>query len=195
MTIGENFASVLAAARAGADWAWAEIYRDLAGPVRGYVAARGAAEPEDVAAETFLDVARGIASFQGDEQQFRSWVFVIAHRRMLDARRARSRRPAIADEDVSALAHSLRGGDVEADALARQGVADARQLIASLTGDQQDVLLLRIVAGLSVRDAANALGKTEGAVKALQNRALETLRREWDRNDGADGGDYVSEES
>jgi RNA polymerase sigma-70 factor (ECF subfamily) len=194
VTLGEAFPALLAAAREGADWAWEEIFRELSGPVRGYVAARGAAEPEDVAAEAFLDVARGIAEFEGDEGQFRSWVFVIAHRRMLDARRSRTRRPAVVDHDVTELALSLRGGDVEDEALARQSVDDARALIDGLTPEQQDVLLLRVVAGLSVRETAVALDKSEGAVKALQNRALESLRRDVDRNQSAADGDYKGEE-
>ena len=93
MPLGANFEPALGAAKSGAEWAWALLYRDLAGPVTGYLASRGAPEPEDLAAETFLQVARNIQSFEGGEEAFRSWVFVIAHRRLLDVRRKRGRSP------------------------------------------------------------------------------------------------------
>src|SRR5664279_5241415 len=100
MTLGEPFATILTAARHGEEWAWAAIYRDLVGPVTGYLASRGAADPEDLASETFLQVARGLANFEGDEAAFRSWVFVIAHRRMQDSRRSAMRRPRRTDSDA-----------------------------------------------------------------------------------------------
>jgi DNA-directed RNA polymerase specialized sigma24 family protein len=89
----ESFNSVLTAARAGADWAWERIYADLAPVVTGYLRGHGAAEPEDLAGETFLHVVRDLPRFEGDERAFRSWVFTIAHRRLIDDRRRRGRRP------------------------------------------------------------------------------------------------------
>ena len=59
----------------------------------GYLASRGAHELEDLAAETFLQVARNIQNFEGGEEAFRSWVFVISHRRLIDVRRKRGRSP------------------------------------------------------------------------------------------------------
>ena len=87
----EGFSDVLSSARRGDDWAWETLYRDLAGPIVGYLATRGATDPEGLAAEVFLNVARDIGRFQGDESSFRSWVFVIAHRRLIDERRASRR--------------------------------------------------------------------------------------------------------
>jgi len=177
VTLGDAFAAVLAAARAGEEWAWAEIYRDLAGPVTGYLASRGAGEPEDLASETFLQVARGLGSFEGDEGDFRSWVFVIAHRRMQDARRAAKRRPQPAGGEADEVLAGLRSSlDVEGEVLG--GVADERLLTAldGLSDLQRDVLALRVVGDLSVADTAAVLGKTPGAVKVLQHRALRALK-------------------
>ena len=75
----------------------------------------------------------------------------------------------------------MAGGDVEAEALDRLGEERVRRLLATLSPDQQDVLLLRLVADLTVDEIATALGKRPGAVKALQRRALATLRREIGR--------------
>ena len=82
-----QFASVLEAAQAGAEWAWSRLYRDLAGPVLGYLRTRGAAEPEDLVGEVFLQVARNLGTFDGDYRSFRSWVFTVAHHRVVDERR------------------------------------------------------------------------------------------------------------
>jgi RNA polymerase sigma factor (sigma-70 family) len=85
--------SLLAAAQTGAEWAWDRIYRDLAPPVRGYLVAHGAVEPDDLLGEVWLQVARNIGTFAGDEAGFRSWVFMVAHHRLIDERRRRARRP------------------------------------------------------------------------------------------------------
>ena len=59
----------------------------------GYLRANGAPDPEDVLSEAFLQVARDIGGFEGDQESFRAWVFTIAHHRLIDARRRSARRP------------------------------------------------------------------------------------------------------
>ena len=83
---------MFAAAQLGAEWAWTALYRDLVPSVRGYVRARGAAEPDDVVGEVFLQVVRDLGRFDGGEREFRTWLFTIAHHRLLDARRRAVRR-------------------------------------------------------------------------------------------------------
>ncbi len=117
MVLGPDFERVLMAAKAGAEWAWVAVYRDLAGSVKGYFIVRGALEPEDLASETFLQVARDVQSFKGDEKGFRAWVFVIAHRRLVDSWRAAGKRP-----QSIALVESMpdvEGGNTEDEALDR----------------------------------------------------------------------------
>ncbi len=173
--IGAAFDSVLIAAREGAEWAWERIYRDLAGQVRAYLRLRGAADPDDLLGETFLVVARGIARFEGDERAFRSWVFLTAHHRLLDALRRAARRPVAADlVDPPELPAP---DDPEAEAIAALGTDRVRRLLDTLTAEQRDVLTLRIVGELTVNEIAELLGKEPGAVKALQRRALRRLRK------------------
>jgi len=180
MPLGPNFESVLGAAKAGADWAWALLYRDLAGPVTGYLASRQAPDPEDVAAETFLQVARGVHSFEGGEASFRSWVFVIAHRRLIDARRKAMREPDLVAFPDSESGH--RGGDVEEEAMENLVTAELQWALDALTDDQRDVLALRIIANLTLEETADAVGKRVGAVKALQRRGLIALRLRLDQD-------------
>jgi RNA polymerase sigma factor (sigma-70 family) len=174
MVIGPDFSSVLAAAKAGAEWAWAVLYRDLAGAVRGYFRARGATEPEDLASETFLQVARDILSFKGDEKGFRSWVFVIAHRRLMDSWRTAGKRPRLAElvEPVP----DFEGGNTEDEALERISSAEVLSALGRLTEDQRAVIALRIIGGLSAEQTAEVLGRRAGAVRALQHRGLLALQ-------------------
>lgn len=167
---------VLDAARAGDPHAWSQIYRWLAGPVRGYLAGRGGTDLDDLLGEVFVQLSRGIHTFEGDVVQFRSWVFIVAHNRVLDERRRqrRDRCEARPVEDLEDIAHQ---GDAELDALARMGEDRIRALLAPLTNDQRSVLLLRFVADLSIDETAAVLGKPAGSVKSLQLRALRGLQR------------------
>ncbi len=171
------FEPVLTAARAGGEWAWARIYDDLAPVVLGYLRTRGATEPEDLLGEVFLRIVQDLARFDGNERQFRSWVFTIAHDRLVDDLRQRGRRrlSPVAPEE---LGEALGVGDAEENALVRLEGERVRELISTLSPDQQDALLLRVVADLSVEQIARAIGKRPGAVKALQRRALARLRQE-----------------
>ena len=174
MRTGLVFDDVLAAAQAGAAWAFEVLYRDLSPVVTGYLRLHGAAEPDDLASETFLGVFTGLAAFHGDDAALRSWVFTIAHRRLVDDWRRRSRRPQLTDDagDLTLLA----GGDVEDDVLVRIGTADVHRMCAELPDDQRSVLLLRVLADLTVELVAQVMGRSVGAVKALQRRGLRTLR-------------------
>lgn len=175
MPLGESFASVLTAAQEGADWAWSALYRDLAGPVTGYLASRGASDPEDLMVETFLQAARGIQTFAGDEGAFRSWVFVIAHRRLIDARRRQQRRPDLAL--LSDPPDQQEGGNVESEAVDRLVTQELWKAFQRLTEDQRDVLALRVIANLTLEETAQVVGKQVNAVKALQRRGLVALRQ------------------
>ncbi|MGH2747630.1 MAG: sigma-70 family RNA polymerase sigma factor [Actinomycetota bacterium] len=180
MTLGDDFDVTLEAARAGAEWAWTAIYRDLAAPVTGYLRARGATEPEDLTGEVFLQLVRDLNAFSGDERDFRAWVFTIAHHRMLDATRSAGRRPA-APVDHRDLAEETANVDTAETALRSLAVDRVRRLIRRLSPDQQDVLLLRLFGDLTVDEVALAVGKRPGAVKALQRRGLAALKREISR--------------
>jgi RNA polymerase sigma-70 factor (ECF subfamily) len=126
--------------------------------------------------EVFLQVVKGIGGFEGNEQQFRSWVFVVAHHRMLDDRRLRARRPSepLALETLEIHAAT---DNVEGEALNQLSISEIRRQLQALSGDQRDVLLLRIVGGLNLEETAAATGKRVSAVKALQRRGIAAIRR------------------
>jgi RNA polymerase sigma-70 factor (ECF subfamily) len=189
MRTGPAFDDVLVAAQAGAAWAFEVLYRDLSPVVTGYLRLHGAADPDDLASETFLGVFTGLAAFRGDEEDFRSWVFTIAHRRLIDDWRRRSRRPQVSD-DAGDLA--LRpGGDAEEDALVRIGADDVHRLCSELPDDQRSVLLLRVLADLTVEQVASVMGRSVGATKALQRRGLRTLRDRLEKSAEESSGSRV----
>lgn len=169
-----DFATVLDAAKDGQEWAWQLLFERVAGPVTGYLTGRGSPDPEDTAGETLLQVARNINGFEGDEDSFRSWVFVIAHRRMIDARRASSRRPVIGS--LEKAGDQRAASETEDEALASLLSPEMTDALAALTDTQREVLLLRTVADLSLEDVAQILGKRVGAIKGLQRRGLTALR-------------------
>jgi len=173
-----SLGALVADARAGCPRAFEGIYTSLAGQVASYLRWHRASDPDGLTNDVFVQVHRNLASFEGDVQGFRSWLFTIAHHRMIDDRRRANRQPSvqreIGDEDELGL------GDVEEDAFAVLAHDEVREMLAVLSPDQRDVVLLRIVADLSVEEVARLMGKREGAVKALQHRALAALRRHID---------------
>jgi RNA polymerase sigma-70 factor (ECF subfamily) len=173
--IGENFPGTLEAARTGAEWAWTDIYRDRAPAVLGYLRARRAYEPEDLTGEVFHQVVRDLPRFHGGETEFRAWVFVIAHHRLLDEGRRRARRPVDLEADVPAVASET--DDVETQVIESTSTDAVRRIIDRLPPDQRDVLLLRVIGDLTVEQVAQAIGKSPGAVKALQRRGVAAIKR------------------
>ena len=170
-----DFDAVLCRARAGEAAAFQALYDDLARPVAAYLRGRGVSDVEDVTSEVFLAVFTGLGRFSGGQAEFRSWVFTIAHRRLVDEWRRSGRAPQIVPWEAEFDGRT--SGSAEESALVTLGEARVRQLLSTLSDDQREVLLLRILGDLTVEQVADAIGKRTGAVKALQRRGLAALRR------------------
>ncbi len=177
MTTTRPFELVLSAARQGEEWALTSLYRRLQPGLLGYLRSQRPDAAEDLASETWITVARGLASFKGGEDEFRRWVFATARRRLLDLVRAESRRPRTVPEAAVAGAPVPVSPDAETEVL--QGLATRRVLqhLASLSPSEVEVVLLRVVAGLSTEDVASITGRTSVSVRVLQHRALRRLAK------------------
>lgn len=173
--------SLLVAAQSGAEWAWDGIYKDLAPKVRGYLVSLGSEDPDNLLGEVWLQVARNVGTFDGDEDGFRSWVFMIAHHRMIDERRRRTRRPQDLVGDDARDDWAGATGSAEDSALIEVETSEVLGMLDQLTEQQRDVLALRVIGDLTVEQVAEIVGKRPGAVKALQRRALRTLRKKIER--------------
>lgn len=177
MAIGMEFPSTLQAARLGAEWAWSRIYRDASPAVLRYLRAHGTADAEDLLGDTFVQVVRRIATFDGStEEQFRAWIFAIARNRMMDEWRRSARRP-VEYLPPELLPDAASVDDTEVSAARRMAHQRVVATLELLSPDQRDVIFLRVIAGLPIEQVARILGKKPGAVKSLQNRGFAAIRR------------------
>jgi len=182
-------ASVVAAAQGGDSEAFRALYRDTQPRLLRYLRVLVGEDAEDVASEAWLQVARDLPDFQGDDDGFRGWVTTIARHRAIDHVRRRNRRPATAPTQVEELTELAAPDDTAAAALDSVSTDAAVRLIATLPPDQAEAVLLRVVVGLDAESAAKVLGKRPGAVRTAAYRGLRTLARRLERagNGSADG--------
>lgn len=170
-----SFAETLAAASKPGprrSEAFEHLLRPLLFPVRRYLKAQVGNAADDLIDEVLLAVWEHVDRFRGAEGQFRSWVFTIAHNEVVDHHRRRR------DEQPLELVASRRSAsDTETEALSRVSEGELRLVLAKLAPAQRQVLLLRLVSDLSIEQTAAVLGRSAGAVKALQHRAIEAARR------------------
>jgi RNA polymerase sigma-70 factor (ECF subfamily) len=152
----------------------ADLYSRYSGIVVAYLRGQRANDPEDLASEVFLGVMRGLERFEGDEAAFRSWLLVIAHRRLLDERRQLGRRPshAVEPERLDELFGADQSVDVERSVLAHFHASKVVAALDVLTEDQRTVVLLHAIGDLSLPQIAQILRKRLGAVKSLHQRGL-----------------------
>jgi RNA polymerase sigma-70 factor (ECF subfamily) len=172
----------LAQARRGDEAGFATLWRSLQPPLLRYLAVRarqGGAAPEDIAGETWLQVVKDLDSFTGGVRDFRAWLFTIARHRAIDAGRAGSARPAVpmADPGDSVAGHAL-APSAEQQVVDRDATDRALALVRSLPPLQAEMVMLRVVAGLDVRQVADLVGKNPGTVRVAVHRALRTLARD-----------------
>ena len=128
---------------------------------------------EDITEEVFVKAWKAIKSCQGKEKTFSSWLYRIAHNQVID--NLRSQRNHLSTEEVESLA------DVSNLELEVEGNLERQELLASLSclsQSQTQVIILKFIEGLENREIEHIMGKSQGAIRVLQMRALSTLRRE-----------------
>ena len=148
------------------------VYRTFAGAVLGYLRARGVDDPEAVTQDVFLAFFPKINGLTGGLAGAKSLLFSIAHARMVDHYRRLERRPGLTSYDP--LQDSRSTASAEDHVLGQNGGAAA--LLEGLADDHREVLALRVVADLSIEQVAGIMGKSQGAIKQLQRRALQNLK-------------------
>ena len=130
-------------------------------------------EAEDMTQQVFLNALQSISSFKWKGVTFSAWLFRIAHNQAVDFLRRKNKRATVP------LDESLASRDAGPQLLAELRL-DIRQLVCAtekLTKAQREVIALRFASGLSVAEVANIMGKSQGAVKALQHSAVVSLRK------------------
>ncbi|WP_149185189.1 RNA polymerase sigma factor [Streptomyces sp. TRM49041] len=170
----ELTAAVLAAQDGNED-AFRTVYRAVHPRLLGYIRTLvGDADAEDVASESWLQIARDLDRFSGDADRFRGWAARIARNRALDHLRMRGRRPAQGGDETE-LTDKPADSDTAGEAMEALATGRTMNLIAQLPQDQAEAVILRVVVGLDAKSAAEALGKRPGAVRTAAHRGLKRL--------------------
>lgn len=168
----EEFAEVLARAQAGDEEAFSRLWLDLNPRLVRYLRMEPAHNAEDLAAETWVSVVKGLKRFRGDETAWHAWVFTTARRRALDDARRRSRRPQTTGPER--LDRLVAAPDLPPDH-EPDGAEEALRLLSALPPLQAQVVALRVLADLPVDTVAAMLGRSPGAVRVAAHRGLRTL--------------------
>lgn len=163
---------------AGNARAFGKLYDEYADRVYAFVRGRvGSAEDaEDLTASVFLKAWEAIGGYDDRGLPFGAWLFRIARNAVIDSYRRSARTPEYASTD-DALDTVDETAAVDETVFVRLEVEEIREAMESLTEEQRSVLMLRFIWGFDLQDSAQALGKTGGAIKALQHRAVRSLAR------------------
>jgi RNA polymerase sigma-70 factor (ECF subfamily) len=161
-------------AKAGDHGAFTMIYERYSTAIYRYIYFRvGEAElAEDIQAEVFLRMLEGMERYEDRGWPISAWLYRIAHDRTVDTMRRRRNRQHIPLEAWSGM---CEGPDSTVDV--RLDHEELKRTLNDLTDEQRQVILLRFMADMSVQEVAKKLGRTEGSVKALQHRGIQSLAR------------------
>ncbi|WP_097321165.1 RNA polymerase sigma factor [Paractinoplanes atraurantiacus] len=168
----DELAAALTAARAGDERGFAVLWRALHPAVLRYLRVLAGDAAEDVASETWLQIARDLGRFTGDPAAFRAWLFRVARHRGIDEVRRSGRRR---EDPAETVDTGSAGPDAAAEVIEGDETAWALSRVALLPTDQAEAVMLRVVAGLDVATTARVLGKRRGAVRIATMRGLRRL--------------------
>ena len=157
-------------AKQGDDDAIRFLYLRYADNVYGYVCSivRDEHEAEDVTQQIFAKLLTALQRYEPRSVPFSAWILRIAHNAAIDSMRGRR---AVPCEEV-------RSPELEDGSVARERAADLQEAISKLPEEQREVIVMRFVLGLSPKEIAERIGRSEDAVHGLQHRGRITLRRE-----------------
>jgi RNA polymerase sigma-70 factor, ECF subfamily len=162
-------------ARAGDRWAFGQLFDHFHEPIYRYIASRiqRPSDAEDLTQLVFVKALEALPRYEARGIPFGGWLFRLARNAVIDFVRTRHEHA-----ELSAVVEQA-GTDAGPDqvAQAREDIDSVAVALASLTDQQREAIALRFFAGLSVREAAEAMGKQEGTVRGLQFRAIAALRR------------------
>lgn len=167
--------SLVSRAQKGDEEAFAQLYEEYFNKIYRYIVIRigDAMEAEDITQQVFLKALRSIGSFKWKGAPFSAWLYRIAHNQVVDYLRKKGRRTTVPLDGIQLAAESDPQEEVEK-GFDLQRLASAMQ---HLTESQRAVISLRFTSDLSTVEVAKVLGKSQGAIKALQHSAVVALRK------------------
>jgi RNA polymerase sigma-70 factor, ECF subfamily len=167
---------LVGASREGDSEAFGQLFDHFHGPIYRYIASRvqRPADAEDLTQLVFVKALEALPRYESRGVPFGGWLFRLARNSIIDFVRTRHDH---ADLDGIAERQGLEAGPDQV-AVNREDMDAVGLALAALTEDQREAIALRFFAGLSAREAAEAMGKQEGTIRGLQFRAIAALRRE-----------------
>jgi RNA polymerase sigma-70 factor (ECF subfamily) len=159
--------------------ALAEIYDRYAEAIYRYLyrTLGDAAHAEDLTGDVFLKLLQVLNTRRAPRERLQGWLYRVAHNLAMDWFRQRGKGATVSLEEPLTA-----GGDVPSTVVEqRQTRQQLRAAICQLTASQQQVIVLRFGEGLKVAEVGQVMGKSEGAIKILQHRAVDRLRKLLDR--------------
>jgi RNA polymerase sigma-70 factor, ECF subfamily len=167
---------LVAEARAGDTWAFGMIFDHYHDSIYRFIASRvhRPSDAEDLTQHVFVKALEALPRYEARGIPFGGWLFRLARNAVIDHVRTRHEHAEL--DAVVEWAHGDAGPDEIA--VVRQELDAIGAALATLTDDQREAIELRFFAGLSAREAAEAMGRQEGTVRGLQFRAIAALRRE-----------------
>ncbi|HEV2123403.1 MAG TPA: sigma-70 family RNA polymerase sigma factor [Chloroflexota bacterium] len=172
-------ADLIRASQRGDTAAFGQLYERYFDRVYSYISFKlnNATEAEDIAGHVFLKAFESIGGFKWTGVPFQAWLFRIAQNQVIDYIRRKGRRPSEPLDE--ALPDARQMADPSAVLVEKLTREDLIRAVDRLTDLQKQVVSLKFAGGLSNAEVAQILGKTEGAVKALQHAALDSLKRQY----------------
>jgi RNA polymerase sigma-70 factor (ECF subfamily) len=171
----EAIDQLVAEAKRGDPQAFGRIFDAYAGPIYRFIASRVSrpSDAEDLTQLVFVKALEALPRYEARGIPFGGWLFRLARNAIIDQIRTRRDHLSL----VSAMTRATEDAGPEALAALHDDVARVARAMAELTDDQREVIELRFFAGLSVLEAAVAMGRQEGTIRGLQFRAIQSLRR------------------
>ena len=156
--------------------AFAQLYEAYFDKIYRYIALRirNEMEAEDLTQQVFMKVLQSISSYKNKGVPFSSWVYRIAHNQVIDFLRQQNKKATV---DIEGLPLPDLGDDPQHMMEKEIDIEDLKKATRKLTAAQQEVLSLRFTGELSISQCAEIMGKSEGAIKALQHSAVLALRK------------------
>jgi len=169
---------LVARAQQNDEAAFAQLYEKYFDKIYRYISMKigDRFEAEDMTQQVFLKALKSISSFKWQDVPFSAWLYRIAHNQIVDYLRRKTRRPTAPLEDAVLHAEEPGGGPQTQ----AETACDIETLVAAtqkLTPAQREVIALRFTSDLPIAEVSRIMGKSEGAVKALQHSAVVALRR------------------
>ena len=173
---------LVAEARSGDEWAFGMIFDHYHESIYRFIASRihSPSDAEDLTQLVFVKVLEALPRYESRGVPFGGWLFRLARNAVIDFVRTRHEHSEL--DALAERAHGDAGPDEVA--IVRQELDAVGVALGKLTDEQREAVELRFFAGLSAREAAEAMGKQEGTVRGLQFRAIAALRRELGIEDG-----------